>query len=119
MTYHELHEAIMKASNKKHMNYVFLDEVQEVDNFEKAIISLFENEDYKFDIYITGSNSKMFSEELASLFTNRYIRIKCYPFSFKEYLEFADSTGDLQKRGRYEVFEDFLKYGSLPTIFEV
>jgi predicted AAA+ superfamily ATPase len=66
------------------INYVFLDEIQEIKDFEKCVITLFEHKTLKFDIYITGSNSHMFSSELITLFTGRVKEIITFPFSFKE-----------------------------------
>jgi predicted AAA+ superfamily ATPase len=62
------------------------DEIQEINDFEKTIITLFEHKKFKYDIYITGSNSKMFSSELVSLFTGRTSEIEVFPFSYNEIL---------------------------------
>jgi predicted AAA+ superfamily ATPase len=88
-------------------------------NFERAVISLFENYNYKFDIYLTGSNSKMFSEELSTLFTGRNIEIKCHPFCFSEYLEFIKKSKLIKETNKFEYFENYFIYGGLPIIFEV
>ena len=94
-----------KIPNKK--LYVFLDEIQEVKNFEKAINSLYL--DKEIDIYITGSNAYLLSSELATLLTGRYIELKIYPFSFKEYLEATNKNID-------EGFNDYIVYGGMPYI---
>jgi predicted AAA+ superfamily ATPase len=116
-TYESLYDEILnKASNTK-TNYVFLDEIQEINKFEECVISLFENKDYKFDIYLTGSNSKLFSSSLATKFTGRNLEIKVYPFSFNEYILFAKTNGITLSKSK--LFERYIKYGSLPIILDV
>lgn len=66
-------------------NYLFFDEIQMVDNFQKVIDSLFLSDN--IDIYITGSNAYLLSGEIATLLTGRYIEIKLFPFSFKEFMQ--------------------------------
>jgi Predicted ATPase (AAA+ superfamily) len=89
------------------IHYVFIDEIQDVDGWELVIAELVARGDC--DIYITGSNSKMLSSELATKISGRYVEIDMYPLSFEEYLKFY--PGDKEKR-----FDDFLQYGSLPVI---
>ncbi len=88
-----------------------LDEVQNVESWEKAINSF--NVDFDIDIYITGSNAYLLSSELSTLLSGRYIEIKMYPLSFKEYLIFNkyDDTSNLDNK-----FREYLKYGGLPAI---
>ena len=84
----KLHEYIWKkASEIKKKCYIFLDEIQEVKDWEKCINSLRVNEEYDFDIYITGSNAKLLSGELSTYLAGRYVEFVIYPFSFKEFLE--------------------------------
>lgn len=90
------------------MNYIFLDEIQMVTDFQKAVNSLYIR--HNVDLYITGSNAYMLSGELATLLSGRYVEIKILPLSFKEYRELK---GD-QDRDR--LFGDYLKYGGLPYI---
>ena len=68
-------------SNKK--NYVFIDEIQKVNEFQKAVDSLYIKKNV--DLYITGSNANLLSSELATLLSGRYIEVKMLPLSFKEY----------------------------------
>jgi predicted AAA+ superfamily ATPase len=104
-------EEIISKSSKKHMNYIFLDEIQEIKEFEKCVITLFESKEYKFDIYITGSNSKMFSSKLATLFTGRNAPINVYPIPFKSFNEkIFDKLSDTHKLNEY------MKYGGLGII---
>ena len=92
--------------------YVFLDEVQNVSEFEKTVDSLFINKDV--DLYITGSNAYLLSSELATLLTGRYVEIKMLPLSFKEYVSaFADKT-DISRK-----FRDYLRYSSFPQAIEL
>lgn len=78
-----LYEYLTENMSKDKMNYIFLDEVQNVSEFEKVINSVFLRENV--DIYITGSNSYMLSGELATFLTGRYIQIEMLPFSLEEY----------------------------------
>ena len=95
-------------SNRK--NYVFIDEVQRVDKFQKAIDSLYINKDV--DLYITGSNANLLSSELATLLSGRYIEIKMLPLSFKEY---KSAYNELNND---ELYQKYISYGSLPyTIY--
>jgi predicted AAA+ superfamily ATPase len=87
------------VSNK--MNYIFLDEVQNIDSFERMVDSLFIKDNV--DLYITGSNAYMLSGELATLLTGRYIEISILPFSFAEYLEYALNS---QKDAKSETFRN-------------
>lgn len=88
--------------------YIFLDEVQEVTDFEQVVNSF--NATKNVDIYLTGSNSKMLSGEYATLLTGRYKSFKIFPFSFKELMIFH------KNKSKKEVFSDFIKYGGFPVI---
>lgn len=81
------------------MNYIFLDEIQDVPHFEKAVDSLFIKKNV--DLYITGSNAFMLSGELATLLSGRYIEIPVYPFSFKEFLESESNISKSEAFARY------------------
>ena len=106
LDYHKLHQHIMDNLVKDKKNYVFLDEIQNVENFEKAVRSLYEKKN--IDIYLTGSNSKLQSGEWATSLTGRYIEIKMYPLSFKEFLT-INPTDNLDK-----AYADYLAYSSFP-----
>lgn len=84
--YHKLIEYVENNYNSKKYNFLFIDEVQMCDGFEKAINNFHAEE--KYDIYITCSNSFLMSSDLATLFTGRTFEIKVYPFSYKEFLEY-------------------------------
>lgn len=83
LDYHELYTYLLKRLSSNQVTYVFLDEIQQVQQFQKAVDSLYIQPNV--DIYITGSNAKMLSGELATLLSGRYIEISILPLSFAEY----------------------------------
>lgn len=91
--------------------YLFFDEIQNVDEWEKSINSF--REDYDCDIYLTGSNSKLLSGELATHLAGRYMEIKMYPFSFKEYLDYKKISPNKK------AFTDYLTYGGFPFLLSL
>ncbi len=91
--------------------YLFFDEIQNVDGWEKSINAY--RVDYDCDIYITGSNSKLLSGELATYLTGRYMEIKMYPFSFKEFLDYKKSVATK------ELFKEYLLYGGFPFLLSL
>ena len=104
--YRELYNYINKKINKDEMFYVFLDEVQNVPEFQKAVDSLYIKKNV--DVYITGSNAYLLSGELATLLSGRYIEIKMLPLSFKEYITAFDNHNYQQ------LFLEYMKYGGMP-----
>ncbi len=99
---------INKTNKKK---YILLDEVQNVDKWEKAVNSLLV--DVNSDIYITGSNAYLLSSELTTLIAGRVLTVKIYPFSLKEFLaEYPFNNND----DKFEKFDKYLKYGGMPMI---
>lgn len=90
------------------MNYIFLDEIQNVTNFEKVVNGLFIKKNV--DLYITGSNSYMLSSELATYLTGRYMQIHMLPLSFKEYM--ASSLDKNELKG----YENYIEFGGFPYI---
>lgn len=108
--YQELHAYIQKKSqSNSDKYYVFIDEIQEIENWEKTIISLFK--DGLHDIYITGSNAHLLSSELSTLLSGRYIEFPIYPFSFKEVVESSMYSGSIEEK-----FQQYLRFGGLPGI---
>jgi len=108
--YNDLYKYIKEKSNKRKL-YVLLDEVQNVEKWEKAINSLLV--DIDCDIYITGSNAYLLSSELTTLLAGRVLTIKIYPFSFKEFLlEYPFGKGE----DKYEKFDKYLRYGGMPML---
>ena len=110
--YHYLLSACEKSKTKV---YIFLDEIQLVSNWEEVVSSLLV--DVNCDIYITGSNSKLLSGELATLIAGRYIQIHVYPFTLKEAKEMALQNGKFESDEK--LFQNYLKYGGLPMRFSL
>ena len=90
--------------------YILLDEVQEIEGWEKAVNSLLEGSNT--DIYVTGSNSKLMSGEISTYLTGRYISIPVYTLSFAEYLDFKKTDS----RSPRELFNDYLRLGGFPIV---
>lgn len=111
--YGKLHDYIKSRLLPKKKCYVFIDEVQNCEHFEKAVISLFLRPN--IDIYITGSNAFMLSGELATLLSGRYITIDMLPFSFKEYCQTKAAKG----KSPQATFNDYMRFGSFPYISEL
>jgi hypothetical protein len=129
-----LYESIKQQLAPQGKTYLLLDEIQEVDSWEKAINSFMT--DFDVDIYVTGSNSRMLSSEISTYLTGRYISINVYPLSFSEYMDFRNdyselamdsetgrllsdtSTGHLLaiKLSQNEEFARYLRFGGFPAI---
>ena len=90
--YHAFHAYVEGHYQAGKTNYLFVDEVQMCPQFELAVNSLYSKR--KYDIYVTGSNAFLLSADLATLFTGRYIEIHIFPFSFREFCQYYDGTGD-------------------------
>ncbi len=104
--YHKLNEYIESKYQKNKNNYLFIDEVQLCEKFEIAINSLYTSG--KYDIYITGSNAFLLSNDLATLFTGRYIEIHVFPFSFAEYCLYHSGKSNID-----ELFKEYTIKGGL------
>jgi predicted AAA+ superfamily ATPase len=94
------------------MNYILIDEVQAVTNFQKAIDGLYVSKNC--DVYITGSNAQILSGELATLLSGRYVEIKMLPLSFREYIEALGEETDLIRK-----YRDYLENSSFPYALEL
>lgn len=103
--YHALNHYIESAYIAGKNNFVFIDEVQMCEGFEKAINSLHASE--KYDIYITGSNAFLLSSDLATLFTGRTFEIEVYPFSFGEFMQYYELTD------QYAAFTRYIQEGGM------
>lgn len=95
----DLYNYVNDKIDSKKMYYVFLDEVQILEHFEKAVAGLFLNKN--IDLYVTGSNSYMLSGELATYLTGRYMQIHMLPLSFSEFLEYYGKENELKKYNTY------------------
>lgn len=105
----DIYKEILGKTSKETMNYIFLDEPQQIPEFERLIDALYVE---KFiDLYITGSNAYFLSGDLATLLSGRYISVHILPFSFKEYSESQHNT----TLSKYELFNNYLNGTSLPS----
>lgn len=109
LDYKKLYQHIIDNMVSDQQNYVFLDEIQNVPDFQKAVRSLFEKGN--IDLYLTGSNSKLQSGQWATSLSGRYVEIKMFPLSFKE---FYTIYSDVAKQNPDKIYEDYLAYSSFP-----
>lgn len=109
LDYKKLNKYIKDKIQDNKMYYLFLDEIQNVDNFEKVVNSL-RASIKNISIFLTGSNSKMLSDELSSVLSGRYVLFNINPLSYKEYVSLTNKDGkDL------DTFWDYAKWGGLPN----
>ncbi|MBP8893773.1 MAG: ATP-binding protein [Saprospiraceae bacterium] len=113
MDYKALYGYVKERLQKDKYSYVFLDEIQNCKDFEKAVDSLHIKPNV--DLYITGSNAFMLSGELATLLSGRYITIEMLPLSFKEYCDAQKGNG----KNPRENFNDYLRFGSFPYVAQL
>ncbi len=106
----DMYHGIREKMTDRQRYYLLLDEVQEIDGWEKAVNSLLENTNV--DIYVTGSNSKLMSSEISTYLTGRYISILVYTLSFAEYLEFKKAD----TRSPKELLNQYLRFGGFPIV---
>lgn len=122
-TREQLDEIVLEFLEEHHdKTYLFFDEIQNVSQWEISINGYFKLSNV--DIYITGSNSKLLSKELATFLTGRYISIEMYPFSFNEFIDFKE---ELNQKAFFEnefntdienYFEEYISYGGLPVTID-
>ncbi len=110
--YLKLYNLIKEQLIPEKMNYIFLDEVQNVPEFQKAIDGLFIKKNC--DVYITGSNAYLLSGELATLLSGRYVEIKMLPLSFSEFIEGIDDSSDLILK-----YQRYIQNGSFPYLLKL
>lgn len=110
--YRKLYKFLSDKLIEDKKNYIFLDEIQNVREFQKAVDSLYIKKNV--DLYITGSNAYFLSGELATLLSGRYVEIKMLPLSFKEYLSAFEDKTDLTRK-----FRMYLENGSFPYILQL
>ena len=110
--YKKLYNYLKEKLIPNKMTYIFLDEIQNVDQFPKVLDSLYIKDNV--DIYVTGSNAYMLSSEIATIISGRYIQIEMLPLSFKEYME---STGNMNDRGIK--YTEYLQNSSFPYALQL
>ena len=112
LDYRELYSYVKSQLHPTKMNYLFFDEIQMVDNFQKAIdsLQLIDN----VDIYVTGSNAYLLSGEIATLLSGRYVEIEMYPLSFKEYVSALPSGINNET-----AYRNYIEYGAFPYITQL
>lgn len=108
MTHKKMYQDIQEKMTEDGPYYLLLDEVQEIDGWEKAVNSLLE--EGNTDIYVTGSNSKLMSGEISTYLTGRYILIPVFTLSFAEYLDFKKFS----KESRKELLHEYIRLGGFP-----
>lgn len=94
--------------------YLFLDEIQEIEHWERLVNTFMEEADYNVDIFVTGSNSKMMSSEISTYLTGRYVSFRIHPLSFAEYLEFRKAYSELSNLNKE--FLRYIEYGGFPAV---
>lgn len=94
------------------MNYIFLDEIQRVEDFPEVVDSLYIKD--KVDLYLTGSNSSLLSSEIATLISGRYVEIKMLPFSFKEFVKATNQSTNLSS-----AYRQYVETSSFPYVLEL
>lgn len=112
MSAKEMFDTIRKRLNPHGRTYLFLDEIQEIDGWEKVVNSL--ASDFEVDIYVTGSNSRMMSSEISTYLTGRYVSFRIYTLSFAEYLKFVQNYRDVTEIHKELV--NYVKLGGFPAI---
>jgi len=115
LKYDEVYRELTKRFHPSKKNYVLLDEVQEVEDFERLLDGLMVRGDT--DVYATGSNAHMLSSELATLISGRYLEIHVLPFSFSEYWEYVQN--DYPQESRTELLSRYLTHSSFPQAVDL
>lgn len=106
----DLYDFISEKINPQRTNHIFIDEIQEIKNFETTLRELLVK---KHDIYCTGSNAKMLSGDLATLLSGRYIEFEINPLSYNEFLQFHQLSNSNESLNKY------IKYGGLPYLYNL
>lgn len=111
MTAKQMFEAVKAKLSENKKTYVFLDEVQEIEGWEKVVNSL--ASDYDVDLYVTGSNSRMMSSEISTYLTGRYVSFRIFPLSFEEYLTFRREYTEV--KDVHTELADYIRLGGFPA----
>lgn len=111
MTAKQMFEAVIEKLIVNKKTYFFLDEVQEIEGWEKVVNSL--ASDYDVDLYVTGSNSRMMSSEISTYLTGRYVSFRIFPLSFEEYLTFRREYTEV--KDVHSELADYIRLGGFPA----
>ena len=111
MSAKDMYKAIKDKLSPNGKTYLFLDEVQEIEGWEKVVNSLLA--DFDVDLYVTGSNSRMMSSEISTYLTGRYITFRIYTLSFEEYLTFKKQY--TKPKDIYTEYADYIRLGGFPA----
>lgn len=111
MTAKQMFEAVKAKLGENKKTYFFLDEVQEIEGWEKVVNSL--ASDYDVDLYVTGSNSRMMSSEISTYLTGRYVSFRIFPLSFEEYLTFRKEYTEV--KDVHAELADYIRLGGFPA----
>ena len=111
MTAKQMFEAVKAKISENKKTYLFLDEVQEIEGWEKVVNSL--SSDYDVDLYVTGSNSRMMSSEISTYLTGRYVSFRIFPLSFEEYLTFRREYTEV--KDVHVELADYIRLGGFPA----
>lgn len=107
LDYHKLHDEVLEQASSDDINYVFIDEVQNVPNFQRAVDSLYTHDN--IDLYITGSNALMLKGTLTTLLSGRFIEISMLPLSFKEFCSAMETDATAQR-----LYNRYISMGGMP-----
>lgn len=111
MTAKQMFEAVKAKFSENKKTYLFLDEVQEIEGWEKVVNSF--ASDYDVDLYVTGSNSRMMSSEISTYLTGRYVSFRIFPLSFEEYLTFRKEYTEV--KDVHAELADYIRLGGFPA----
>ncbi len=112
LTSGQLYETLKSLLSNTGRTYIFLDEVQEIPSWEKAVNSIYA--DFDVDIYVTGSNSRMMSSEIATYLTGRYVSFRIFTLSFSEYLTFKKQYAPVENA--HKELANYIKLGGFPAV---
>lgn len=112
LTSGQLYETLKSLLSNTGRTYIFLDEVQEIPSWEKAVNSIYT--DFDVDIYVTGSNSRMMSSEIATYLTGRYVSFRIFTLSFSEYLTFKKQYAPVENL--HKELANYIKFGGFPAV---
>lgn len=112
LTSGQLYETLKSLLSNTGRTYIFLDEVQEIPSWEKAVNSIYA--DFDVDIYVTGSNSQLMSSEIATYLTGRYVSFRIFTLSFSEYLTFKKQYAPVENA--HKELANYIKLGGFPAV---